>query len=136
MEYLNTDISLLPPAPFQIQPTSAAQNISYSLHRNTNRYISFFFIGNIYSCFLLSSLPLGMRSPFLNSPRPFVTLRVLRVCMGMLNAQSMQYSRTLLFFHTCIMCLCKLGFPMYYTVIYCLKFRRPPTGFSCGYLFG
>lgn len=98
--------------------------------------ISAFFIGNIYSCFLLSSLPLGMRSPFLNSPRPFVTLRVLRVCMGMLNAQSMQYSRTLLFFHTCIMCLCKLGFPMYYTVIYCLKFKRPPTGFSCGYLFG
>lgn len=31
-----------------------------------------------YSCFLLSSLPLGMRSPFLNSPRPFVTLRVLK----------------------------------------------------------
>lgn len=44
MEYLNTDISLLPPAPFQIQPTSAAQNISYSLHRNTNRYISFFLL--------------------------------------------------------------------------------------------
>lgn len=136
MEYLNTDISLLPPCPLQTQPTSAAQNISYSLHRNMNRYIGFF-IRNIYSCFLLSSLPLGMRSPFLNSPRPFVTLRVLKVCMGMSNAQSMQYSRTYtFFFHTCIMCLCKLGFSMYYTVIYCLKFRRPPTVFNCGYLFG
>lgn len=111
MEYLNTDISLLPPCPLQIQPTSAAQNISYSLHRNMNRYIGFF-IRNIYSCFLLSSLPLGMRSPFLNSPPAFCHPASLKVCMGMLNAQSMQYSRTstFFFFHTCIMCLCKLVF--------------------------
>lgn len=140
MEYLNTDISLLPPCPLQIQPTSAAQNISYSLHRNMNRYIGFF-IRNIYSCFLLSSLPLGMRSPFLNSPPAFCHPASLKVCMGMLNAQSMQYSRTstffFFFFHTCIMCLCKLVFfPVYYTVIYCLDFRRPPTVFNCGYLFG
>lgn len=66
--------------------------------------ISAFFFkspGNIHSCFLLSSLPLGMRSPFLNltlpPPLSFCQPASLKVCMGMLNAQSMQYSRTLLF---------------------------------------
>lgn len=137
MEYLNTDISLLPPCPLQIQPTSAAQNISYSLHRNMNRYIGFF-IRNILFMFPFIISTIGHEKPLSQLPPAFCHPASLKVCMGMSNAQSMQYSRTstFFFFHTCIMCLCKLGFSMYYTVIYCLKFRRPPTVFNCGYLFG
>ena len=136
MEYLNTDISLLPPAPFQIQPTSAAQNISYSLHRNTNRYISFFYWKHLFMFpFIISTTghekPLSQLSPAFCHPASLKSMYGHVECT--INAIFKDFT---FFFHTCIMCLCKLGFPMYYTVIYCLKFRRPPTGFSCGYLFG
>lgn len=72
--------------------------------------ISAFFIRNIYSCFLLSSLPLGMRSPFLNSPWPFVTLRVLKYVWACWMHNQCNIQGLYFFFHTCIMCLCKLGF--------------------------
>lgn len=55
----------------------------------------------------------GHEKPLSQLPLAFCHPASLKVRMGMLNAQSMQYSRTLLFFffsHTCIMCFCKLGF--------------------------
>lgn len=78
---------------FQIQPTSAAQNISYSLHRNMNRYISFYYQKH-FLMFPLIISTIGHEKPLSQLPLAFCHPASLKVCMGMLNAQSMQYSRT------------------------------------------
>lgn len=62
-----------------------------------NRYMSFFYQKHLFMFpFIISTI--GHEKPLSQLPPAFCHPASLKVCMGMLNAQSMQYSRTLLFF--------------------------------------